>query len=130
MNLTLHHIKCFTKSNWILLSMVTIVSVFIVGVYSLSKLTYLSVMIPFFIYYTQVQVLQKQQSIKYKLGLPETRTKLLSFIGLEFLILALPQVITLQVFYHTLFLLTLFTIQTESHSCYIPFWPFGLILFT
>lgn len=102
MNLTLHHLLSFTKSNWILLLMVTIVSLLIVGIYSLGQMSYLSVMVPFFIYYTQVQVLQKQQSLKYKLSLPESRQVVFFFISLEFLILAIPQIITLQVFYHTL----------------------------
>ncbi|MFZ8932543.1 MAG: ankyrin repeat domain-containing protein [Bacteriovoracaceae bacterium] len=102
MKLIWQHISSFALSNWILLSMVTIVSVLIVGVYSLGNLTYVSLMIPFFIYYTQAQVLQKQQSIKYKLSLPETRSLNLLLIGLEFLVLSLPQIITLQIFYHTI----------------------------
>ncbi len=102
MRLIWQHVSSFALSNWILLSMVTIVSVLIVGVYSLGNLTYVSLMIPFFIYYTQAQVLQKQQSIKYKLSLPETRSLNLLLISLEFLVLSLPQIITLQIFYYTI----------------------------
>ncbi len=102
MKLIWQHVRSFAVSNWILLSMVTIVSILIVGVYSLGNLTYVSLMIPFFIYYTQAQVLQKQQSIKYKLSLPETRSLNLLLIALEFLVLSIPQIITLQIFYNTI----------------------------
>ena len=102
MTLIKNHITSFIMSNWILLSMVTIVSVLIVGVYSLGNLAYVSLMIPFFIYYTQAQVLQKQQSIKYKMSLPETRSMILYLISLEFLVLSIPQIITLQIFYATI----------------------------